>query len=496
MTRRRAVVWGAVGLRLAIGAVLIYASVSKIMHPDQFAEAVANYRILPPVLVSWTAIVLPWLELITGVCLILGVAVASAALVSLVLFAIFAGALVSVQARHLDIACGCFSVLGSTGDGGHSLWISVALIVGSLGVLLAGDRASHLSIDKLGVWSEKTRRRVPLAVGAFLAVVLVVTVIASVTGRQGGNAAAAAEDGPMTLLARRDLASEEALAAFRAAQPGIEVRVVNAKRAASVLELLKSGTRPDVLECSLDQVPWLVQQGYIQPLDPARLPEWTSIPAALLEFPGLSAAGVTYAAPLDSDEIGIIYRTDRARPIPASFRDVFAPRFRGRAAIENDATTGIRVGAAVLGWADSPDLSPARIEEVARLLKAKKSHFTAYYQDAYQLEGLFLTDTIDIAVGDRATARNLAATGVPVAFAVPKEGLLVRARALAIATDCRDLDAAYAFISHTLEAGSASAGAGAQPAAVAADAVLVTAPSSWESWSEAFREVVPPEGGG
>ena len=82
MTRRRVLVWGAVGLRLAIGAVLVYASVSKILHPDQFADAVANYRLLPPALVSWTAIVLPWLELITGVCLILGVAVTGAPLSS------------------------------------------------------------------------------------------------------------------------------------------------------------------------------------------------------------------------------------------------------------------------------------------------------------------------------------------------------------------------------------------------------------------------------
>ena len=70
---------------------------------------------------------------------------------------------------------------------------------------------------------------------------------------------------------------------------------------------------------------------------------------------------------------------------------------------------------------------------------------------------------------------------------------MVRARGLAIAADCRDLDAAYAFISHSLEAGSASAAASAQ-AAAATDSVLVTAPSSWEAWKQAWREVIPPEG--
>jgi len=499
VTGRRLVVWGSVGLRFAIGAVLVYASVSKIVHPDQFADAVANYRLLPPALVSWTAIVLPWLELITGSCLILGVAVRSAALVSLVMFGVFAGALVSVLARHLDIACGCFNVSGSSGDGVHSLWISAALILGSLGILLAGDRASHLSIAELGVWSEIARRRMLLAVGAVLAALLVVTVIASATGPHGGDVTSAkggpAGGGQVTLLALRELTSEEALAGFQTAQPAIEVSVVKAKTAAGVLQHLDEGTRADVLECTLDQVPYLVQKGYVQPLDPARLPEWTRIPAALRDFPGLSSSGVTYAAPLDSVDIGIIYRTDRVQSTPTSFRDVFAPQFGGRAAMGNDATTGIRLGAAVLGWAGSPVLSASELERVVSFLNTKRSHFAAYYVDAYELEGLFLTDTIDIAAGDRATARRLAATGVPVAFAVPEEGLIVRTRGLAIAADCRDLDAAYALISHSLEAGSASAAASAQPAA-AADSVLVTAPSSWDAWKQAWREVIPPEGSG
>ena len=491
---RRAIVWGALGLRLVIGAVLIYASVSKILHPAQFADAVANYRVLPTALVSWTAIVLPWLELITGACLILGVAVTSAALVSLVMFTVFAGALVSVQARHLDIACGCFNVSGSTGDGGHPLWISLALILGSLGILVAGERASSLSIAGPGVWSVKARRRALLAVAAALAALLAVTVIASATGQQDRGLRAQG-GGQLTLLARRQLTSETALAGFRKAQPTIEVRVVPAMTAGDVLEVLERGTRPDVVECSLDQVPWLVQQGYIQPLDPTRLPAWAQIPKSLLDFPGLSTDGVTYAAPLDSAAVGIIYRTDRVRSIPTSFRDVFARRFRRRAAMEDDATMGIRLGAAVLGWAGSRELSAGRLGRVVRFLETDKPHFLAYYRDVYELEELFRAGFIDISTGDRETARRLSASGVPVAFAVPREGLLVRARGLAIAAGCRDVDAAYAFIVHSLAAGSASPGPSAQPAA-ATDSVLVTPPSSWAAWKHAWREVILPPGSG
>ena len=85
---------------------------------------------------------------------------------------------------------------------------------------------------------------------------------------------------------------------------------------------------------------------------------------------------------------------------------------------------------------------------------------------------------------------------MPVAFAVPKEGLLVRGRGLAIAADCRDLDAAYAFIAYCPRSRlGVGRRPGAQPAA-AADTVLVTAPSSWETWNAGLAEVVPPEGVG
>ena len=501
MTRRRVLVWGAVGLRFAIGAVLIYASISKVLHPDQFAEAVANYRILPSALVSWTAIVLPWLELITGVCLILGVAVRSAALVSLAMFVVFAGALVSVLARHLDIACGCFNVAGSSSDGVHSLWISAALILGSIGILLAGDRASRPSVAELGTWSQTARRRVLYGIGAVLGALLLVTVIATATGQNGGDVTAAnggsAGNGSLTLLALRDLTSDEALAGFQTAQPAVDVRAVRAKTPAGVLQQLEGGTKADVVECSLDQVPWLVQQGYIQPLDPARLPQWDRIPAALRDFPGLSIDGATYAAPLDSAEVGIIYRTDRVQPVPKSFREVFAPQYGGRKAMENDATMGFRLAAAALGGTGNGDLSTGDLEQAVRFLKAKDPSSMKYFKDAYELEGLFLADEIDIAAGDRATARKLAETGVPVAFAVPKEGLLVRGRGLAIAADCSDLDAAYAYIEHALEAGSKAAAAGASPQpAVAADAVLVTAPASWDEWKQSWLDLVPAAGFG
>lgn len=98
------------GLRLLLGAVFLYASWDKILQPQAFAEAVYNYRILPDFAVNFTALVLPWLELAIALCLIAGVWLPGASVITTSLLSIFLGALLFNMARGLDVHCGCFSV--------------------------------------------------------------------------------------------------------------------------------------------------------------------------------------------------------------------------------------------------------------------------------------------------------------------------------------------------------------------------------------------------
>ena len=99
--------------RIILGCVFIYASLDKISHPDLFAEAVYNYQLLPDEAINLVAIWLPWLELASGVLLLLGVWVRGSILVLSCLMAVFLSALAINLARGLDIYCGCFTVGGT-----------------------------------------------------------------------------------------------------------------------------------------------------------------------------------------------------------------------------------------------------------------------------------------------------------------------------------------------------------------------------------------------
>ncbi|MDZ7724955.1 MAG: MauE/DoxX family redox-associated membrane protein [candidate division KSB1 bacterium] len=70
---------------------------------------IENYRLIPPLVIKLTAIVLPWLELVCAVLLILNRWVRPTALILIGLNIVFMAAISSALIRGLDIECGCFS---------------------------------------------------------------------------------------------------------------------------------------------------------------------------------------------------------------------------------------------------------------------------------------------------------------------------------------------------------------------------------------------------
>ncbi len=103
--------WLALAFRLYIGGIFVYASIYKINYPAEFAETIASYQITPYFAVNLMAVVLPWIELISGVLLILGIRTRSAAAILLALLALFTLAIAITLARGVPIGCGCFHTI-------------------------------------------------------------------------------------------------------------------------------------------------------------------------------------------------------------------------------------------------------------------------------------------------------------------------------------------------------------------------------------------------
>ncbi|MFC1565360.1 DoxX family protein [Candidatus Neomarinimicrobiota bacterium] len=93
--------------RMLIGGILIYSSFEKFIDPSGFADAINNYHIIPFGLENSFAIILPWIELIIGICLILGVFIDGAAVIVIIIMVVFIIAITYAIISGYNIECGC-----------------------------------------------------------------------------------------------------------------------------------------------------------------------------------------------------------------------------------------------------------------------------------------------------------------------------------------------------------------------------------------------------
>ena len=129
--------WLLLGVRVFLGLVFVIASWHKIMDPGTFALDVATYQLLPLWAINGFALVLPWVELLAGAMLILGLRTRAAALLVLCMMLSFTLALLWALHLGLDMTCGCFASQAATaGDtiSWHTLvrdlaWCALALYV-------------------------------------------------------------------------------------------------------------------------------------------------------------------------------------------------------------------------------------------------------------------------------------------------------------------------------------------------------------------------------
>ena len=103
-------------LRIGLGALFVYAGALKVLAPQAMADDIANYHLLPGILVPLVAVTVPWIELFAGLALVLGLFGRGAALLVAALLVVFTAALSQALLRGIDLACGCFGG-AETADG-------------------------------------------------------------------------------------------------------------------------------------------------------------------------------------------------------------------------------------------------------------------------------------------------------------------------------------------------------------------------------------------
>ena len=102
--------WIELAARWLLGATFVYASYNKILAPATFAKIVYGYDLFPHASINLIAIVLPYIELVAGLALLVGIYPRSAVLIINGMLLAFIVVLSVNLIRGHEFDCGCFSL--------------------------------------------------------------------------------------------------------------------------------------------------------------------------------------------------------------------------------------------------------------------------------------------------------------------------------------------------------------------------------------------------
>jgi putative oxidoreductase len=135
-------------LRVGLGALFVYTGIGKAMDPTSFLDNVRSFHILPDPYAAWTAMGLPWLEILCGLALLAGFLAEGALTCIAGMLAVFLWAFIYSWQRGLDVNCGCFGDQDSTTQYAQAITQDALLLAVALSVLFwqwRRRRPAHVS---------------------------------------------------------------------------------------------------------------------------------------------------------------------------------------------------------------------------------------------------------------------------------------------------------------------------------------------------------------
>lgn len=132
-------------LRILLAFIFIFAAIDKIAVPESFSISISNYKLLPVELSNVPAIIIPWIELTSGILLLLGILVKENSAIITFLLIVFTIAIIISLFRGLNIDCGCFGTIYGTKIGLLKVVENILLII--IGFILVRWGSSLFSLD-------------------------------------------------------------------------------------------------------------------------------------------------------------------------------------------------------------------------------------------------------------------------------------------------------------------------------------------------------------
>ncbi len=202
----------------------------------------------------------------------------------------------------------------------------------------------------------------------------------------------------------------------------------------------------DVVVLNAAFVGQAAEEGLIQPIDPAKVPNFAELFPEMRDSPQLNVDSKVYAVAWIWGGTSVTYDTDVFAEAPSSLEILWDPAYENRVCWRDNPEDSVRFAALALG--QNPD-QPQDMNAIRDKLRALKPQIKAFWKSEDEWRKLAAAKECDLSIfWTSSTEKAIVEDSLPVSYFVAEEGAVGFRDGLAIATDAPNEAAANAFINY------------------------------------------------
>jgi spermidine/putrescine-binding protein len=212
----------------------------------------------------------------------------------------------------------------------------------------------------------------------------------------------------------------------------------------------------DLISPSSDAVTAIIDAGLAQPLNLKRIPTYFDLMASFRALPVARKDSTVYGLPWAFGPNPLIYDTTKVKPAPASWKDLWSPKFKGKLSLQDDIATLYMV-AQSLGMDDPSDpsklynLSDSSLDQVKAAMLKLKPNVRKYWVTAGDMTQLFQSGEVVAGEGWPLMTNQLRAANFPAGELIPVEGTTAWADHWVVTSGAKNMSATYAWLEYAAQ---------------------------------------------
>jgi len=230
---------------------------------------------------------------------------------------------------------------------------------------------------------------------------------------------------------------------FCDAHPNVDVTFNFGASDEDIFAKTQAGSGEDVMHFYTPFLKFYVDEGLIQPLDTTKLTHWGEVPKKFQDLCTLD--GKVYCVPWDWGYTSVLYRTDKIPEGVDSWAALTDEKYDGHVSMWDSGPGAVSIGSYIKGY-DEANLTDDQLADIKQLWIDQRPLNAFYWTSEPELVEGFTTGDVWLAYAWNGAYYSLLSSGVPVAYANPKEGRNSWVGQYAISAKSENVDLALAFL--------------------------------------------------